>query len=96
MINEAIRVGIEKNTTSKLTLRNELYLQFKNEFHTSYISMAVLQAHSLLKSYRKSLKKKPDTEKPYIYKQFLIVDSSYYKIFYDHIQIRQDLDRVIN
>jgi len=43
--------------------------------------------HTLLKSYRKSLKKKPDTEKPYIYKQFLIVDSSYYKIFYDHIQI---------
>ena len=36
MINDAIRVGIEKNITSKLTLRNELYLQFKNEFHTSY------------------------------------------------------------
>ena len=32
MINEAIRVGIEKDITSKLTLRNELYLQFKNEF----------------------------------------------------------------
>ena len=44
MINEAIRVGIEKNITSKLTLRNELYLQFKNEFHTSYISMTVFQA----------------------------------------------------
>ena len=27
MINEAIRIGIEKNIISKLTLRNELYLQ---------------------------------------------------------------------
>jgi len=87
MVNEAIRIGIEKNITSKLTLRNELYYQSKNEFHTSYINMAVFQAHSLLKSYRKSLRENPDTKKPYVYKKFLIVDSNYYKIFYDHIQI---------
>lgn len=87
MVNEAIRVGIEKNITSKFTLRNELYQKFKNEFHTSYISMAVFQAHSLLKSYRRSLRKKSNIKKPYVHKQFFIIDSCCYKIFYDHIQI---------
>jgi putative transposase len=87
MVNEAIRIGVEKNITSKLTLRNELYQQFKNDFHTSYINMAVFKAHALIKSYRKSLKKKSNTKRPYIYKEFLIVDSYYYKIFNEQIQI---------
>ncbi len=56
MVNEAIRVGLEKNITSKLTLRNKLYPRFKNGFHTSYINMAVFKAHALLKAYRKVLK----------------------------------------
>ncbi|MGI0087832.1 MAG: RNA-guided endonuclease InsQ/TnpB family protein [Nitrosotalea sp.] len=89
MVNEAIRIGIEKNITSKLTLRNGLYPRFKNEFHTSYISMAVFKAHALLKSYRKTIKKNHNGKIPRVKpdKLFLIVDSNCYKIFYDHIQI---------
>ncbi|MGI0102316.1 MAG: RNA-guided endonuclease InsQ/TnpB family protein [Nitrosotalea sp.] len=87
MVNEAVRIGIKNNITSKLRLRNELYPMFKNGFHTSYISMAVFKAHALLKSYRKALKKRPDAKMPYVLKEFLIVDSYVYKIFYDHIQI---------
>jgi putative transposase len=87
MVNETIRIGIKRDITSKLRLRNELYHKFKNGFHTSYISMAVFKAHALLKSYRKALKKNPYTRQPYVWKNFLIVDSYYYKIFYDHIQI---------
>ena len=89
MVNEAIRVGIEKNITSKFTLRNEVYYKFKNQFHTSYIAMAVFRAHALLKSYRKSLKKKPDTRIPRVKlaKMFLVVDSYVYKIIHNHIQI---------
>ncbi len=66
MVNETIRTGIEKNITSKLKLRNELYSVFKNEFHTSYISMAVFKAHALFKSYRKIIKRNPNTKKPYV------------------------------
>ncbi len=87
MVNEAIRIGIEKNITSKLRLRNELYPRFKNGFHSSYISMAVFKAHALLKSYRKALKKNRHARQPYVWKKFLIVDSYAYKVFYDHIQI---------
>ncbi|MGI0062021.1 MAG: RNA-guided endonuclease InsQ/TnpB family protein [Nitrosotalea sp.] len=87
MINEAIRVGIQKNITSKLTLRNELYTRFKNGFHTSYINMAVFKAHALLKNYRKRLKKYQNTKRPYVKKPFLIADSQYYKIIHNHIQI---------
>lgn len=87
MVNQAIRIGIEKNITSKLRLRNELYPRFKNGFNTSYINMAVFKAHALLKTYRKTLKKNPCTKQPYVWKDFLIVDSYVYKIFYDHIQI---------
>ncbi len=87
MVNEAVRIGIERNITSKLRLRNELYPRFKNGFHTSYISMAVFKAHALLKSHRRTLKKNPCAKQPCVWKEFLIVDSYAYKIFYDHIQI---------
>ncbi|MGB9002271.1 MAG: transposase [Nitrosotalea sp.] len=87
MVNEAIRMGIEKKITSKLRLRNELYPMFKNGFHTSYINMAVFKAHALLNTYRKTLKKNPWTKRPSVWKDFLIVDSYVYKIFYDHIKI---------
>ncbi|MGI0007885.1 MAG: RNA-guided endonuclease InsQ/TnpB family protein [Nitrosotalea sp.] len=87
MVNEAIRISIENNITSKLRLRNELYPRFKNGFHTSYISMAVFKAHALLKSYRKSLRKNQQTRRPYVWKNFLVVDSHYYKINHKQIQI---------
>ncbi|MBI5378371.1 MAG: hypothetical protein HZA82_07090, partial [Thaumarchaeota archaeon] len=86
MINEAIRIGLAKNITSKFTLRNELYPLFKNEFHTSYISMAVFKAHSILKHYRKLKKKNPNTKVPYVSKRFIVIDSYYHKILHDHIQ----------
>lgn len=89
MINEAIRIGIKENITSKLTLRNHLYPRFKNEFHTSYISMAVFKAHALLKNYRKNAKKNPNTMIPRISTdtQFLIIDSAIYKLIHSHVQI---------
>src|SRR3990167_6229970 len=99
MVNEAIRIGIEKNITSKFSLRNEVYYRFKNQFNTCYINMAVFHAHTLIKNYRRLMKdyrklvvKKPDTKIPNIPrvkpdKQFLIIDSCVYKIIHDHIQI---------
>ncbi|MDE1872963.1 MAG: transposase [Thaumarchaeota archaeon] len=87
MVNEAIRVGIDKKITSKIKLRNELYHRFKNEFHTSYISMAVFKSHALLKSYRRALRTNPCAKKPYVSKNFLIIDSYIYKISHNHIKI---------
>ena len=84
MVNEAIRIGLAKNITSKFILRNELYPLFKNEFHTSYISMAVFKAHAILKNYRKSKKKNTDTKVPYVSKRFLVIDSGVCKILHNH------------
>lgn len=89
MVNEAIRIGIQNSITSKLALRNMVYPRFKNQFHTSYINMVVFKAHSLLKSYRRSKRKNPNTKIPRIKpdKLFLVVDSYVYKIIHNHIQI---------
>lgn len=87
MVNEAIRVGLDENITSKLTLRNRLYKQFKNQFHTSYISMAVFKAHALLKNYRKTSKRKPDAKIPRIQNLFLVADKHTYRIIYNHVLI---------
>lgn len=89
MVNEAIRLGDQNNITSKLTLRNAVYKQFKNQFHTSYISMAVFKAHALLKSYRKNKRKNSHTRLPRIKpdNRFLIVDKQAYGIIYNHIRI---------
>jgi len=80
MINEAIRTGIQSKITSKLSLRNTVYKQFKNGYNTSFINMAVFKAHAILKNYRKIIKKKPDTDRPYIRKNFIIVDSCQVRI----------------
>ncbi|MDE1829483.1 MAG: transposase [Thaumarchaeota archaeon] len=87
IVNEVIRIGIEKKITSKLRLRNELYPSFKNGFHTSYINMAVFKAHALLKAYRKTIKKNPNAKPPRVWKDFLIVDSYIYKMFDNRIRI---------
>ncbi|MGB9004058.1 MAG: transposase [Nitrosotalea sp.] len=80
MINEAIRIGIKSRITSKLALRNLVYEQFKNDYNTSFINMAVFKAHAILKNYRRMLKKKYDIKQPYVKKRFAIVDSCHIRL----------------
>jgi putative transposase len=80
MINETIRIGIRLRITSKLALRNLVYEQFKNNYNTSFINMAVFKAHAMLKNYRRMLKKKYSAKQPYVKKEFIIVDSCHIKL----------------
>ena len=87
--NEAIRIGIEKNLTSKFKLHYQLYhkLRLSSKFHSKYVYGALECAASKLKLYKRMLKKKPDAKKPYISKNHLIIDNQSYKIEGDRIRI---------
>lgn len=80
MINEAIRVGMEKNITSRFRLQKEVYNRLHNGLHTWYILSAVEKACAILKNYRKAKRKNPKTKKPYVKKPFLSIGNQAYRI----------------
>lgn len=87
--NEAIRIGIEKNLTSKFNLHYQLYhtLRLDSQFHCKYVYGALECAASKLKLYKKIIKKKSDVKKPHISTNHLIMDNMSYKIDQDTIRI---------
>ena len=87
--NEAIRIGVEKNLTSKYKLYYQLYhkLRINSQFHSKYVYGALECAASKLKLYKKILKKKPNAKKPHISRNQLILDNQLYKIKQDAIRI---------
>ncbi|MFZ1075942.1 MAG: transposase [Nitrosotalea sp.] len=87
--NEAIRIGIEKDLTSKYKLHYQLYhtLRLHSQFHSKYVYGALECAASKLKMYKKTLKKKLDAKRPYITRNHLILDNQSYKIEHDTIRI---------
>ena len=87
--NEAIRIGIEKNITSKFKIYYQLYhkLRIDSQFHSKYVHGALECAASKLKLYKKTLKKKPHAKKPYISKNHLLIDNIGYMIEQDTIRI---------
>jgi len=87
--NEGIRIGIEKNLSSKFKLHYQLYhkLRLDSKFHSRYVYGALECAASKLKLYKKTLKKKPHARKPYISRNHLIIDNQSYKIEHDTIRI---------
>jgi ribosome-associated translation inhibitor RaiA len=58
--NVAIRVGIEKNITSKFKLHHENYYKLRSEFHSKYVYGALECAASKLKLFRKIKKKETE------------------------------------
>lgn len=95
--NEAIRIGIEKNLTSKYNLHYQLYhkLRLDSQFHCKYIYGALECAASKMKLYKKTLKKKPDAKKPYISRNHLTLENQSYKIKRDIIRIPTESTRYI-
>jgi len=87
--NEGIRIGIEKNFSSKFKLHYQLYhkLRLDSKFHSKYVYGALECAASKLKLYKKTLKKKPHAKKPYISRNHLVIDNQSYKIEHDTIRI---------
>ncbi|MGI0073047.1 MAG: RNA-guided endonuclease InsQ/TnpB family protein [Nitrosotalea sp.] len=87
--NEAIRIGMEKNLTSKFKLHYQLYhkLHLDSKFHYKYVYGALECAVAKLKLYKKTVKKKPDAKKPYISRNHLMLNNQSYKIEQDIIRI---------
>lgn len=87
--NEAIRIGIEKNFSSKYHLHYQLYhkLRIDSKFHSKYVYGALECAAARLKLYKKTLKKKHDAKKPYISRNHLIINNQSYKIEQDTIRV---------
>lgn len=85
--NEAIRVGIVKNLSSKFKLQSEIYYQLRSEFHSTYVLGALGCATARLKQYKKAKKRKAETKTPFISKNHLILDNQSYKIVGSHVRI---------
>lgn len=85
--NEAIRIGKEKQITSKFRLHYELYYKLRSEFHSKHIYGALECAAAKLKNYKKLVRKNPDTKTPYIWKNHLVLDNQSYTILDGQIRI---------
>ena len=87
--NEAVRIGIEENISSKFKLHYQLYhkLRLDSKFHSRYVYGALECAASKIKLYKKTLKKRPHAKKPHISRNHLIMDNQSYKIEHDTIRI---------
>ena len=85
--NEAIRIGAQKQNTSKFSLHKELYLKLRSSFHSKYVYGSLECSASKLKHYRKTRRKNQDTKVPYIWKNMLKLDNEGYKISNGYIRI---------
>jgi len=81
MVNCCIRIGLEKNLTSRFRLSNEVYHRL-NDFglHTWYNLSAIEVAASILKNYRKAIRKKKIVKKPYAQRLMAKIGNQAYKI----------------
>lgn len=87
MVNEAIRVGLERDISSRFKLSNAVYKELHNGLHTWYILSAIEKACAILKNYRKAKRKNPNVKKPYVKKPFLSIGNQGYKIVNDKLRI---------
>lgn len=72
MVNDCVRIGLAENATSMKTLSSRSYHQLKRyPIYTQYRLTAISKASGILNNYRKTLKKHPNTKKPYATKLML-------------------------
>jgi len=87
MVNETIRIGLERNITSRFRLQKEVYPILRNDLHTWYILTAVEKASAILRHYRKTKRKTSNIQKPYVEKPFLSVAKHAYKIIDGNLRL---------
>ncbi len=85
--NEAIRIGSQKQNTSRFSMHKELYLKLRGDFYAKYVHGALQCAVSKIKQYKRARRKKHDAKIPYIWKNMLKLDNQSYKISECHIRI---------
>jgi putative transposase len=71
MTNEVIRIAVNENLTSRFQINRRCYKEFEcYPYHTNFRLNAVNIATGLLHNFKKSLRKQPNTKKPYLTKRF--------------------------
>ncbi|WKT57535.1 transposase [Candidatus Nitrosotenuis chungbukensis] len=82
MINEAIRIGIERNITSQQAFNSNVYhyLSDNTEFLKLYVARAMQIARSKINHLRKTRRKNPNAKIPHYKKPHVIVDKQSYRI----------------
>ena len=88
MINYCIRIGLERNITSRFKLSNEVYHELtKYGLHSWYCLSAIEVATSILKNYRKAKRKNPEAKAPRAEKLMAKLGNQAYKIVGDQLRI---------
>ncbi|MBS7612084.1 IS200/IS605 family accessory protein TnpB-related protein, partial [Candidatus Bathyarchaeota archaeon] len=88
MVNYCIHVGLEKNITSRFKLSNEVYHKLNNYgLHTWYNLSVIEVATAILKNYRKAVRRKRATKRPYARKLMAKLGNQAYKIADDQFRI---------
>ena len=78
--NEAIRIGSQKQITSKFSLHKELYYTLRSDFAAKFVYGSLECAAAKLKQHRKAKRKNPDVKLPRVWKNMLCLDNQSYKI----------------
>jgi putative transposase len=82
MVNHCIRVGLEKNVTSRLRLQSETYHQLSGfGLHTWYRLSAIEVATAILKNYRKARRRRQSVRVPRAMKLTAKLGNRGYRVF---------------
>jgi putative transposase len=80
MVNESIRIGLERNLTSQWSFNVYHYLSDNTKFLKTYVARATQVAKSKLHDFRKTRKKNQNAITPHYKNPYVIVDKQSYKI----------------
>ena len=88
MVNYCIHVGLEKNVTSRFRLQNEVYHKLtENGLHSWYVLSAVEVATSILRNYRKAVRRGKKIKKPYVKRPVAKLGNQAYKVVGSSLRI---------
>jgi putative transposase len=88
MVNHCIRVGLEKNVTSRLRLQSEIYHQLRGlGLHTWYSLSAIEVATAILKNYRKAKRRRQNVRVPRARKLTARLGNQGYKVVNGNLRI---------
>jgi len=82
-VNNAIRLGIRSNVTSRFTLTKLAYKDFRKEhpgIYAQHLVSAFEVAGSILKNHRRRLRKKLPTQVPFVRRLFMKAENQAYKL----------------
>ncbi|MGB6785365.1 MAG: hypothetical protein WBE60_05760, partial [Nitrosotalea sp.] len=86
VVNEAIRLGIEHDITSRFKLRSLVYPRLNKTMYSGYVYTAIWKACTMLKNYRRAKKKNASVKIPFMKRCILVIDNQRYEIIHNHLK----------